>query len=162
MLDHVHPTRKGNLILAETVFDAILRHNLIEDGPRITRFSDGFHSSSSGKIRYDESLDFSMQVELIEVFHMMHQYESAIRKVESLLEKPGALESLDEHQLRIVRGTRDVFTDAVELKQREILGLPVDPALQKLLNMRITEFFRHNIDGYETFQRKVGTGNNVD
>ena len=150
-LDYVHPTKRGNLILAETVFDVILRQNLVGDRPAVSRFP-----LSSGESSYNDNTDFDMQATLVELFTMMHQNENAIQKAKYLVETPGALDSVSSFKVQIVRGTLDVFPEVVELERREILGLVVDPDRRERLKTRLLEFYRQTYAGYESFQRERG------
>lgn len=161
-LDYVHPTKRGNLILAETVFDVILHQNLVGCRPAVSRFPRGPQPFSSGESSYYEETDFGMQSILVELFTMMHQNESAIRKAKYLVETPGALDSVSSFYVQIVRGTLEIFPEVVELERREILGMAVDPERRERLKTRLLEFYRQIYAGYELFRHERGAKNPPD
>lgn len=158
-LDYVHPTQRGNLFVAQTVYDEIVARGLL--GPpsagSITAFSGG-SPASDGHAPYDEQRDFPMQGILVRLFVMMHQYDSAVEKARALSHEPGALEALRRKEDgKLIEGVLDVFPDVIKLEQARSLGNAPDTQLQRQLETRLRTFYRENFGGYEEFQTTVTT-----
>ncbi len=69
-LDYVHPTKRGNLVVAELVYDDLLASKLVADAApavdRFTRADDG----------YAEASDLAVQNHVVTLLFLMHQYEA--------------------------------------------------------------------------------------
>jgi hypothetical protein len=128
-LDYVHPTREGNLRIAETVFDAILRQGLPGSPSRRARFL------PPPSRRYDETRDLRLQRVLLQLFGMMHQYESMVENARHYSAQPGA----DGPFARLVL---EVFSDTLEMDRKRVLGIPLDPAEEKRIEANLERFYR--------------------
>ena len=86
-LDYVHPSKRGNLAIAEQVFESIRTLDLIplSDG----RFDELYTESS-----YRDTNDIRMQTTLLSLFTIMHQYEAVLAKA------PEVLRVAEAHTLR--------------------------------------------------------------
>ncbi len=128
-LDYVHPTRAGNLTLAETVFDAIVDRSLLG----VTTPGAGFRADPSPN--YEESRDLVLQRALVTLFAMMHQYESLVAKVHPYTAAPRSHAPLFHRAFR-------VFSNALELDRRRLLGEPVDPDEARQTEAELERFYR--------------------
>jgi tetratricopeptide (TPR) repeat protein len=145
-LDYVHPSVKGNMVLARGVFDAIVG----------ARFIAPAASSSFPQIAtYDESKDQSLQRTLIILAMMMHQNEMIVRKVDLIASNPGGLASLGEKEARQVAAVRDVFRDVVALEHRELMTGEVPKAEREKLTVRLNQVYRDVFANYQDFQRQA-------
>jgi tetratricopeptide (TPR) repeat protein len=127
-LDYVHPTRRGNLTLARTVFDVIASHQLLGDPPR-RRFE------AAPSQHYDEARDLRLQRTLVMLFAMMHQYESLIAKAKPYTAAPA-------DRAPFMHRAFTVFSDVVDLDRRRVLGLPVDPDEAARVEADLEDFYR--------------------
>ncbi len=75
-LDYVHPTRKGNLILACNLAESIRKTNVLSLGSSLVKVD----TSSIGRmlVNYSEATDVSLQMTRFSLCCLTHQYESAI------------------------------------------------------------------------------------
>jgi tetratricopeptide (TPR) repeat protein len=128
-LDYVHPTREGNLRIAQTVFDAILRRGLLGNPPRAARFL------PAPSRRYDETRDVRLQRVLLLLFGMMHQYESIVEKARHYSAQP-------EADLPFAQLVLQVFSDTLELDRKRVLGIAVDPAEEERIDANLERFYR--------------------
>jgi len=126
-LDYVHPTKKGNLVVARTVFDAI-----IESG--IPGAPTGARRFTYVPRPYDEKTDLKLQENTVWLFAMMHQYESMVEKAERY-------SGPELMQMPTMKRIADVFPPYVELRRKKILGLPVDPAEEQAVKSAVAEFY---------------------
>lgn len=158
-LDYVHPTQRGNLLVAKTVYDEIVARGLL--GPPSVGSTTVFSAAwpaIDGSAPYDEQRDYSMQGVMVRLFVMMHQYESAVEKARTLWNEPGALEALRRKEDgKLVEGVLNVFPDVIKQERELALGIPVDAHLRRQLDTRLKAFYRDNFGGYEEFRTTVTT-----
>ncbi len=128
-LDYVHPTRTGNLILAETVFDAIVELRLLGDA------TPGVDFRASPSPSYEESQDVPLQRALVTLFAMMHQYESLVAKARPYTRAPRDRAPLFHRAFR-------VFSNVLELDRRRLLGEPLDPVTVRRTQAELERFYR--------------------
>jgi tetratricopeptide (TPR) repeat protein len=151
-LDYVHPTKRGNLLVAQAVYDEIVKHRIIgseESGSNAVQAT--MLNNPETKEAYDERRDYAMQGVMVRLFVMMHQYESALEKARALHQTPGALDTLRSGEdIQLVNGVLDLFPDIIA-HERAIILDGADPARQDL-DARLTNFYRENFGGYEEFQ----------
>jgi tetratricopeptide (TPR) repeat protein len=167
-VDYVHPSKQGNLLMANLVFDTIVEHKLVDGAPAKEGFSheprpyrcgqeerhmlsaSGCASDAAGP--YDENTDFPMQVMLIRLFAQMNQNESIAARLTSLLDAPG-IDALDKSSTSFLKDAQGVYVPLVELERRQLLGEPVDSesiaARENLQNFRKKYF-----GGYKKFQKE--------
>ncbi len=79
-LDYVHPTQRGNLLIARNVFRALIDDEIFSAPPRINEFR--FIPISYDVGLYDETLNLQLQYSVFRLCCMTHQYDSAILKAE--------------------------------------------------------------------------------
>lgn len=158
-LDYVHPTKRGNLLVAKTVYDEIVTRGLL--GPTSVGSTTVFSGGSpaiDGNGLYDEQHDYAMQGVLVRLFVMMHQYESAVEKARTLWNAPDALDALRRKEDgKLVEGVLNVFPDVIKQERALALGAAVDAHLRRQLETRLKAFYRENFGGYEEFQTTVTT-----
>lgn len=73
-LDYVHPTKRGNLVAAGSLFDA-LTGGILGGTPAVTAFP---RALAAGRPDYNEKADPAVQGTLFPVFVMNHQYAKAL------------------------------------------------------------------------------------
>jgi len=127
-LDYVHPTRAGNLIVAETVFDRIVESGLLGRARE-----ESFQASP--RVDYDESRDLTLQLAVILLFAMMHQDESLVSRALDYA-------SPAEPHLPIADAVLKVFPEAMEVERERLLGHEVDPARAKLAAATVDDFYK--------------------
>jgi len=120
-LDYVHPSREGNLLVAATVFDAIVAANLLGPRPSTSPLANPAPTAGDGAV-YEDARDAVMQGQLLRLCCMMHQYESAIEKAKLVI-------ALDESGLppqardaRLARAVVTTFPDWLDVERRRLLG----------------------------------------
>lgn len=119
LLDYVHPSRAGNLLLARTVFAA-----MVEDGLGGAR-ERTFDLDDDG---YRDEDDESVQINLLALFGIMHQYDAYLARAdafEALLARRG--HALPPAVKNVLDNTRAAFRDYLDQQRKEILGEPFDP-----------------------------------
>ena len=166
-LDHVHPTKRGNLLVAETVFDTIVKGMFVDSAPSTEGFSheaklyrcgqEERHSVPAsgcpwGDTLYDDNADFAMQVLLVKLFTVMHQNENVAAKLSYLSDAPG-VDTLDSRYTTFLKDARAVYVKLVELERRELLGESVESEW-KDARENLRRFRRKYFKGYEKFQRR--------
>lgn len=135
-LDYVHPTKAGNLLLARRVFEAIVRRRLLGE-PEHTEF----RVSESARAYRDED-DVFVQLTLLGLFSILHQYESFLPKlahVRELLAQKGI--DLPPAQAAILDTCERAFRDYLENRRREILGETFDPTYRERHKAFYRQFF---------------------
>jgi tetratricopeptide (TPR) repeat protein len=134
-LDYVHPTRRGNLTLARTVFDVIGSQRLLGEPTRLR-----FEATPSP--HYDEARDPRLQRTLVMLFAMMHQYESLVAKTKRYTAVPA-------DRAPFMHRAFAVFSDVVDLDRRRVLGLPVDPDEAARVEANLEHFYREHLPSPE-------------
>lgn len=138
-LDYVHPTQAGNLVVARSVFDALVGSGLLGPPAGEARFSwvpAPFHADGSP---YDESRDLRMQTILFSLMGVMHQHEA-------MLDVARRLADSGRPTLPVVGQVLEVFPPYLELERRRLLGLPVDPAEARGIEERFERFYQTQRD----------------
>jgi tetratricopeptide (TPR) repeat protein len=134
MLDYVHPTRDGNLVLARVTFAALLASGLL--GPAT---SAQFEVPDDG---YRDEHDEGLQLNLLALFGIMHQYEAYLGKAEAftaLLGKHG--QAPPAPVANVLANTRAEFTAYLAARRQEILGEPFDPGYRARHDAFYKQFF---------------------
>lgn len=152
-LDYVHPTKRGNLLLAQAVYTEIVKRDLIGAGTSGADAVQTVLNNPGTKGTYDERRDYAMQGVMVQLFVMMHQYESALAKAHALYQAPGAFDALRSGKdARLVNGVLELFPDIIRHEHAAILGSTDDKPRRLELEARIKKFYRDNFGGYEEFQ----------
>jgi tetratricopeptide (TPR) repeat protein len=146
LLDYVHPTTRGNKIIAKGVFEAIVGGRYIGPQP-----SSGFPDLTT----YDETKDQSLQRTLVVLAMMMHQYETVIDKVKLIASNPGGFESLGKVESARIQTIYDVFRSVLELERRELLFGDVRTEEKDSLRTRLNQVYQDLFGNYQEFQRQV-------
>ena len=81
-VDYVHPSKKGNLILAKTVYDTIVAGGHL--GPTSAPFQHVPKINEYG-ITYDETKDLGLQKTVLQLAMMMHQNDTVVSVAERIL-----------------------------------------------------------------------------
>ena len=157
-LDYVHPTKQGNLLIAQTVYDEILRRGLIGDSPSGGKDMDVAKLIRSQASSYDEERDYAMQGVMVRLFVMMHQYDSAVEKARFLDQAPGALQSLrNEKDVKLIREVLAVFPEVIERDRKTVLGKAFDRSEEQRVEIRVKNFYRDNFGRYDEFRKTTKT-----
>lgn len=117
-LDYVHPTKRGNLLLARTLLPAVLA--LLGRGSAEVAEAAGRRYVEND---YDEAKNHGMQNTLLQLFWMMHQYESFVAKADTLLAaaKDQAAADIPVDLITLLRGKFAAFLDE---ERKDYAGLP--------------------------------------
>ncbi len=138
-LDYVHPTQAGNLVVARSVFDALLGAGLLGSAPSEARFVHVPAPFYEDGTPYDERRDLRMQTILFSLMGVMHQYEA-------MLEVARRLAASGRPTLPVVGQVLEVFPPYLELERRRLLGQPVDAAEARAIEERFRGFYRSQRD----------------
>jgi tetratricopeptide (TPR) repeat protein len=133
MLDYVHPSRAGNLVLARIVYEALARDVL---SPGSAGSEVPFHLDDDG---YRDEDDDVVQLNLLALFGIMHQYEAYLDKAaafERLLARRGHAPA--PAVANVLANTTRAFRSYLDERRKEILGEPFDPGYRE----RHAEFYR--------------------
>jgi tetratricopeptide (TPR) repeat protein len=156
-LDYVHPTKKGNLLIAQKIFDAISASGRL--GPAGTPFRHVPATQDDGT-EYDATKDQDLQRILFMLAMMMHQNETVVALGERIVASPGGIEGLGEQRAHIVVTALELFREVVKLEQRELLEGEVPQTEKDKLASRLADFFRTTFGNYQEYleQRKRSAG----
>lgn len=151
LLDYVHPTKKGNLLIAKEVFDSIAQAGYL--GTPAKAFEHVPEKNESGQI-YNEDADDDLQVPLLYIAMMMHQYEMVVALSEKLLGTPGVTEGMDAEDAYLLGAAREVIGDLIELERRELLGGSALPAERTALEQQLNQLYQDVFGNYVEYQGK--------
>lgn len=152
-LDYVHPTRRGNIILAHAVFDTILASGVL--GANEAKFEYRPDAGDDGTI-YDEATDQELQRLLLILAMMMHQHETTVAIAERILAHPAGLEAFDEEEARTVTQARTLFAKLVAMERVELLTGPVSRDEKDRLNVEIDALYKETFSTYLEYQQQRG------
>ena len=152
-LDYVHPTRRGNIILAKAVFDSILESGVL--GATQAKFEYTPETGDDGTI-YDEATDQELQRLLLILAMMMHQHETAVAIAERILAHSAGLEAFDEEEARTVTQARTLFAKLVAMERVELLTGPVSKDEKDRLNAELDALYKETFGNYLEYQRQRG------
>jgi tetratricopeptide (TPR) repeat protein len=143
-LDYVHPTTRGNRVLAETVFQAIERNDLL-GLRRSSRRIDFAVDARGGTGGYEDDRDLRMQAILLWVFGMNRQDETLVSRARRLRDQLDAAPGLlhPEERARLLEFIADVETAVashLELERRRRHGDPVTEAESDVVARRTADF----------------------
>ncbi|ETW99332.1 MAG: hypothetical protein ETSY1_15390 [Candidatus Entotheonella factor] len=146
-LDYVHPTKKGNLVIAETVFDTILDHRIFGEPSGATQFVYEPEPLEDGKL-YDEHTDYVLQETILWLFGMMHQYEG----MASLsLKYTGP----DHPEIEFITRVKNVFPDYVELRKKKILGENIKAEEEQKIKDQVIHFYGNKANEYPRLSQET-------
>jgi tetratricopeptide (TPR) repeat protein len=145
-LDYVHPTRKGNAILAKAVFEAMASGKL---GPATFEYQP--ERGEDGKI-YEANQDHSLQRILVILAMMMNQNETVVRLADGILRNPQGLSAFSEKEARTVTKARELFSEAVELEHRELLHGNVSQQEKDELATKLKQLLQETFGNYAEFK----------
>jgi tetratricopeptide (TPR) repeat protein len=152
-LDYVHPTKRGNLIVAEKVFQGILG---VSPGGLEPVTDDFDRMRAGGGNGYDESTDLSVQKPLYSLYSYSHQYSAAIDQARHMQElylgepMPEDVSALSEKAPEKYREGYAAFRKHLEVRHRQILGERVSEAEEAAAARQLQAYFEkwHH---YDTF-----------
>lgn len=147
-LDYVHPTKRGNLVLAEQVFNTIVKAGLVGASPAAAGFTHEPRPWSEDGKPYDGERDHDMQATLVALCMMMHQYEAALEKARAIVESPHGLAGLDETKRGLVRGVHTLVPHVLTLESRDLAGTAVS-AEERANAQRMLHAFYRSVWGEE-------------
>ena len=146
MLDYVHPTKAGNLLIAQQAFQAIADAGYL--GGTLKPFTHSPETDDTGSI-YDEGKDDDLQAVLVYIAMMMHQHEMVVRLSDKLIEMPGVMNAMDPEDAYHVKEAREIFGELIELDETELetgTTLPARAALEQRLNLLYKEVFGNYVE----------------
>jgi tetratricopeptide (TPR) repeat protein len=149
LLDYVHPTKRGNLLVAKTVFDALDSHRLL-GAPGSAEFSHEPRPYFPDGSAYEDERDVRMQAALVHLFVMMHQDEGIVAKGRYLME---TAETLPQEAAAEIQEAMEVYPKLIDLEHREYLGGEVAAGERERLEERLQAFYRRFFPGYDEYKR---------
>jgi tetratricopeptide (TPR) repeat protein len=153
-LDYVHPSKRGNRLIAQAVYEKIVERRLVGgEAADITGGPALMAPLSSPKETYDEQRDYAMQGVMVRLFVMMHQYESALDKATALYQSPGAMDALrNGEDAKLIEGVLEVFPKLIEQDRAGLFDGSRDSSTRLQLDSRLKDFYRDNFGGYAEFK----------
>lgn len=133
LLDYVHPSRAGNILLARTVFDAMVADGVL--GAGVGAFAPPDDA-------YRDETDPFLQITLLGLFGIMHQYQvflDRIGSVEAMLAAAGT--AVPARVTNVMANTKAAFTEYLTERRKELLGEPFDPGYRERHHAFYREFF---------------------
>lgn len=137
LLDYVHPTKPGNLIVARTVLEGLLRSGISGTPAEGEPLGNGPAHLDGDASSYDEDLDLELQSTLFFLFGMMHQYEAMVAKAEHLSAR-------GVKDLPVLDEVLDVFRDHLYMERRRLLGRPVTAEERQRIQAEVARYYRRN------------------
>ncbi len=155
-VDYVHPSKKGNLLVAKTVYDTIVAGGLL--GPTSASFQHVPKINEYG-MTYDETKDLGLQKTVLQLAMMMHQNDTVVSLAERILTSPG-FKSLAEFEADTVAEAHELFQEVVELERRELLAGTVLQEERDKLTPLLNGLYRDTFEDYLEFrgQRRRSAG----
>jgi tetratricopeptide (TPR) repeat protein len=150
MLDYVHPTKTGNVLIAKTLFQAIADAGYL--GAPAKPFEHMPAKGDNGNI-YDEDSDDDLQTVLLYIAMMMHQQEMVVRLADKLMERPGVIEAMDPEDVYHVKEAREVFGELIELDEKELEAGALSPE-RTALEPRLNQLYKNVFGNYVEYQGK--------
>ncbi len=115
LLDYVHPTERGNQILARTIFDEIVASGVLGEADKTVRYTHEPQPTPKTGELYDVRKDYFLQRRLLGLYGMMHQYEALVAKAEEFVDVP-------DFEPEKTRRILAAFKPYLELRRDELLG----------------------------------------
>jgi tetratricopeptide (TPR) repeat protein len=146
-LDYVHPTKPGNLLVAESAYRQLIRDGVLKDKPATDHFTYSDVPSGFKKQAYRDETDQQLQLTVISLATLNHQYETIVSKSEAFIEHLTGrkITGLDDPFLKryppeFAERYR-VFRNHVDVERRVIRGQPVSEAEEKEAAKRVNDFY---------------------
>ncbi len=139
LLDYVHPTRRGNLLVARTVFDALVASGVFGELGEAPAFRHVPQPIDETGELYDARSDYFLQRQLLGLFGMMHQYESLVAKAEEYA-------GVEDFEPEKIRKILSVFRPYLELRRTLLLGGSVPPEEVERIKTGVRDYYG---DAYE-------------
>lgn len=134
-LDYVHPTERGNVVRARTVFEALVPQVLgPPGGPARFRYP-----QSAAERGYHAGSDTRMQLALLALYSTMHQYEPMVETARRLA---GAGQAANP----LVGAVLQVFPRHLALEERRLRGLPVSEAQWRRSEAAVKRFYAEQVE----------------
>jgi hypothetical protein len=167
-LDYVHPNKRGNLIVAKTVFDTIVDNKLVDGADAVAGFTHEdkpFHCQRKERLfvraggcppegaPYDDATDLPMQVLLLRLAMSMDQDEIVAARATQLSQAPG-FDTLDEWSKSFIKDAAATYPPLVELRQKQTLGESVDAEMKTAL-ASLDQFKRKYFKRYGKDKKKA-------
>jgi tetratricopeptide (TPR) repeat protein len=142
-LDYVHPTRRGNLLLAAEVLPVVLQALANAHGARARPAAEVVAEYRPRP--YDEDANLAMQCVLLSLFRMMHQYEGFVAKARAVL--AAAPDSEQAVPRALIEALAERFTLYLDEQRKDLSGQPFDPDYEAALRTFYRESFGLTADG---------------
>lgn len=153
-LDHVHPTKRGNLVAAETVFAVMLRARLFPSPESAPAFVYQPKPVPGTSLPYDDWTDAPMQALLVRFYMAQHQDASIVARSQYLLDTPALKEQLPDKDLEFLQMAKNLFSQIIASEQRWMAGEAPDPREQN--RAKLLEFYKATFEGYQEYRAKYG------
>ncbi len=153
-LDHVHPTKKGNLVAAQTVFRALIRAGILGASSAPVPFSVPESLDVHTGLPYDDWTDAPMQALLVRFYMAQHQDESIVERARYLLGHPQLASRLPEADREFLARAETTFAGILARQDDWVWGRRGDPREDN--RAQLTEFYKEVFEGYEEFKQKYG------
>jgi len=149
-LDYVHPTKKGNLVIAYEAANKIINSNLLSIPPVRQNISLN-EIEEINKSEYIEENDNYLQFTRFSLCCMTHQYYSALYFAEILKDIiPQELsENKESEKITLINDAIMTFQQYVEFEQESLAREPTAEEEQNVMN-EIKMFYRKHFP-YEAF-----------
>lgn len=146
-LDYVHPTKPGNLLVAQNAFELITRGGALKDKPTGELFTYRDLPTGPGGQAYRDETDAALQVKMLIMATENRQYETVVRKTEQLIQQLSG-QVMTGPDDPVLAGTSPeaaeryrVCWNYLEVQRRIIMGLPVGPTELPEAHRRLDEFY---------------------
>jgi hypothetical protein len=146
-IDYVHPTQRGNLFIAQRIFAAIVKGNLLPWPPprRDFRYVEAMYGPDEV---YDEGVDLRLQQTVFSLCAMNHQYDAAVARgrylVDLITNRSGEIRGVREVPAR----PSDEILEAIAafgalraVEDREFLGEAVPAAERAAAERLVADFY---------------------
>ncbi|GKS57810.1 hypothetical protein YTPLAS18_13370 [Nitrospira sp.] len=154
-LDHVHPTRKGNVVAAETVFAALGGTGIL--GPNQTANPAATLNAqqvTQSTPPYDDWSDAPMQALLVRFYMAQHQDESIVSRARYLLQNPALAQQLSDADRTFLTSADRLFSEILAREAQWIEGRASDPRVRN--KEQLLEFYKQTFEGYQEYKKKYG------
>ncbi len=145
-LDYVHPTQKGNALIARSVFRVLLDEEIFQVPSRTREFL--FEPINYVGGPYNENLNLQLQYSIFRLCCMTHQYDSAIAKakhIQDLIANHGdeiqLMAKIPEAPSEDIPEAIRVFSAWQDLKRREYLGQTVSELEAQEVHQAVADFY---------------------
>jgi len=155
-LDYVHPTKRGNLILAKLVFDLLVERRILGTPAATTDFQPLPSAGAGATAEYADGADYELQSIVITLSMLMHQHEHAYDLVRPFLDQPENLGRLNPARAQFVRSVAEVLPRLIAAERAEDDGSPPPPEERARLDRQLHESYERFWGLYETFKEEAG------